>query len=35
MARTFLELAAEAVGYLPEAEDTDADLMLVISINLK
>lgn len=34
MARELLERAAEAVGYRPEVDDTDSDLLLVISLRL-
>lgn len=34
MTRAFLDLAAEAIGYRPEVDDTDSDLLLVISLRL-
>lgn len=35
MTRELLEVAARQVGYLPEVDDTDADLLLVILIASK
>lgn len=34
MSRELLELAAEAVGYVAEREDTDSDLLLVVNLRL-
>ena len=35
MSRSMLELAALAVGYCPEQDDTDNDLLLVIELRLQ